>query len=62
MKRVVSIGDHTQERNHSYIIIIEVIYKASGTALVLPLLVKIKNAHTALFPLMKLLPNLEVEK
>ena len=42
------MGDNTQVRNHNYIIIIEVIYKASGTTLVLPLLVKIKNAHTAL--------------
>ena len=56
------MGEHTQERNHSYINIIEVTYKARETTLVLPLLVKIKNAHTALSPLMKLLPNLEVEK
>ena len=48
MKRIASTGDHTQERNHSYINIIEVIYKARETALILPLLMKIKNAHTAL--------------
>ena len=55
------MGDNTQERNHSYINIIEVIYKARETALVQPLLMKIKNAHTALSLLMKLFPHLAVE-
>ena len=62
MKKLGSMGKYTQERNHSYINIIEVIYKARETALFLPLLKKIKNAHTALSPLMKLLPNLEVKE
>ena len=44
MKRIASMGDHTQERNHSYINIIEVM--------------KIKGTHTTLSPLMKLYPNL----
>ena len=61
-KRLGSMGDHTQEWNHSYINIIEVIYKARETSVVLPLLVKIKGSHTTLSPLMKHNPSLAREK